>query len=166
MKILIVSTLFLAILDLSAQEIINIKMRSLSKPIIKAEINGKKGLFLVDTGSSISIINASSLNYYHLKEVGANEQHRKAVGFSGNRAFIKRIKNVRVILEGEFDHTEFYSIKLDPIVESIEMETNLRITGIIGTDLLRKYDGIINYKKRNITLINNKIKKNFIKKAY
>lgn len=132
----------------------SLKIHNLSKLIIKANINGKKGFFLIDTGASISLINSSVLKKYHLKENPFI--HRKAIGFDGSRMLIKKVSDSNVVLGEEFSHDDFYSMDLSQLANSILAETGIRIVGIIGADLLIKYNGIIDYNRRYLTLASRK----------
>lgn len=156
--------LMLACFTLMGQEVAHIKMRSLSKPIIQAEINGKKGYFLVDTGSDISIINSSMLKRYDLEEIKAYGDHRRAVGFNGAHTNAMKVKNADVLIGEQFDHNDFYSLNLDRVARGIEAKTNLKIVGIIGADLLLKYNCIIDYNQRHVTMVDSRSNKRLASK--
>ena len=154
MKALITLTLLATSAFLYGQEVASLKIKSLrSKPIIQAEINGKKGYFLVDTGSDISIINSTQLKRYRLQQTKIYDTRKKVIGFNGNTSQIMKVKNANMVFTGNFDHQNFYSINLDNLANSMEVKTALRIDGIIGADVLLKYNCIIDYNNRNITLV-------------
>jgi len=143
------------------QKISNIRMRSISKPIVRAEINGKKAFFLIDTGSSVSLINSSELKHFDLRAANLNDR-RKAVGFNGDKEWMKKVVNAELILGEHFTYRDFYSMDLDVIVSSIQKETNMRISGIIGTDFLKRHRSIIDYNKRYLTLADRKSYKTLV----
>ncbi len=147
------------------QKVSHIKMQSTTKPIIKTEINGKTAYFLIDTGSSMTIINSSKLEKYDLETLKFTSR-RKAVGFNGNREWMLKVTNAEMRLDGQFSYDDFYSMNLDLIAQSILKETNIKITGIIGTDLLRKHHCIINYNQRRLTIADRKSFKKFVTLSY
>ena len=147
--------------SLFSQEVSYIKMKSLKKPIIQAEINGKKGYFLIDTGSEISIINTSDLNRYKLQVAKTYGDHRRAIGFNGQTTAVMKIKNADVVFGDQYDHEEFFSLNISELVRSIEAKTGIKVAGIMGTDLLTKYNCIIDYNQRHIVLVDNRSKRKF-----
>ncbi|MEO9484302.1 MAG: aspartyl protease family protein [Ekhidna sp.] len=151
--------LFLISISLFSQEVEYIKMKSIKKPIVQADINGKKGYFLVDTGSDISIINTSDLKRYKLEEAKAYGDHRRAIGFNGGKTAVMKVKNARVIFGQKYDHSEFYSLNISEIIRTIEAKTNIKISGIMGSDLLAKYNCIIDYNQRHIILVDSRTKR-------
>ncbi|MEO1255577.1 MAG: retropepsin-like aspartic protease [Bacteroidota bacterium] len=160
MKTLITS--FIALIISSsclAQEVGYIKMKSFKKPIVQAEINGKKGYFLVDTGADISIINASDLKKYKLETAKIYGDHKQAIGFNGNKTCVMKVKNAEVRFESEFDHKNFYSFDITSVVRVIEAKTNLKISGILGSDWLMKYNCVIDYSQRRVIMVDSRRKK-------
>ena len=147
-------------LHMYGQEQVHIKMRSFrSKPIIQAELNGKKGYFLVDTGSDISIINTGEIKRYKLEERKIYTEGRRVIGFNGATAHVMRVLNANMILGNELDYNKFYSINIEGVARSIEAKTNIRIIGIVGADILLKYNCIIDYNQRELILVDGRVKK-------
>ncbi len=139
-------------------------MKSHKKPIIQADINGKKGYFLVDTGSEISVINSSDLKKYKLEANKTYGDHKRAIGFNGETTAVMKIKNADVIFGEQYDHDDFYSLNISELVRSIEAKTNIKISGIMGTDLLTKYNCVIDYNQRHIILVDSRTKRKFAAK--
>lgn len=165
MKKAIIIPLSLLICTLSfGQKISIIKMKSYSKPIIKAEINGRKAFFLIDTGSSISLVNTSEMSRYQLTAAKSRER-RMAIGFNGDSEYLHIITNANFILDSYFEYTRFYSMNLDKIVDSIFAETNIRIAGIVGADFLKKHHCVIDYGIRAMTITDEKINKRYLTSA-
>lgn len=145
--------------NILAQEVGYIKMKSHKKPIIQAEINGKKGYFLVDTGSDISVINSSDLKRFKLDAFKTYGNHKRAIGFDGTTKSIMKIKNAEVVFGEHYDHSQFYSLDIDNLASTIEAKTNIKIHGIMGTDLLTKYNCVIDYNQRQIVMVDNRTKR-------
>lgn len=159
MKTTIASLTLLCFISLSAQQVENIRIRSVSKTIIKGELNGKKAFFLVDTGSDLSFINSGQLYKFQLKEKEIYGNSKEAIGFNGETAAIKKVANANLIIGENFAHSSFYSINLNELTKSIEAKTNIKISGIIGADILKKYNCVIDYNQRQVTFLNARSKK-------
>ena len=157
------TTLLLVFMSLSllSQEVGYIKMKSYKKPIVQADVNGKKGYFLVDTGAEISVINTADLQRFKLEAAKIYGDHKRAIGFNGETTSVMRIKNAEVTFGELYDHKDFYSLDLANLILSIEAKTGIRIHGIIGTDVLTKYNCVIDYNQRQIVLVTNKTKRKF-----
>ena len=83
---------------------------------------------------------------------------QRAIGFGGNTATAMKVKNAEVVLGDQFDHQTFYSLDLDAISKGIEAKTSYKISGIIGTDLLKKYNCVIDYNQRQLVLVDSRVK--------
>lgn len=164
MKALITLILVHSVFTSFSQEAIQVKMKSAKKPIIQAEINGKKGYFLIDTGSDISIINATELKRYQLEANKMYGDHKRAVGFNGQKAAVMKIKNADVIIGERLKHTSFYSFNITEVVKTIEAKTHIKVMGILGADVLMKYNCIIDYNQRNVVLIDSRSNKRLASK--
>lgn len=142
----------------------NIKIKSLrNKPIIECVLNGKRCYFLVDTGSDITIINSKVNKKYNFK-THPNYRNGKAYGLGSQGSEIRNTSNVQLSI-GEIDvNTKFYSLDIDHIANSILSKAKIRIIGIIGSDVLLKYNFVIDYKNESITLSESESKKKNIAK--
>ncbi len=159
MKALTTFTILLLPLLSIAQEVGYVKMRSFKKPIVQAEINGKKGYFLIDTGADISIINASDLKRYKLEVAKIYGDHKRAMSVNGDKTIVMKIKNAEVQFDNQFNHKDFYSLNIESVIRTIEAKTNLTISGILGSDWLMKYNCVIDYNQRHIILVESRSKK-------
>ncbi len=148
-------------ITLFGQEVGYVKMKSYKKPIIQAEINGKKGYFLIDTGSDISVINSSDLKKYNLEASKIYGDHRRAIGFNGETTAVMKVKNADVVFGEQYEHKEFYCLNMVDLVKTVEAKTNLKISGILGADLLTKYNCVIDYNQRQLILVDSRTKRKF-----
>lgn len=159
MKASLLLSLLLCSLFTFGQDVEHIKMVSYNKPIVKVELNGKKAYFLLDTGSDISIINSKDLKKYDLEEMKVYTEGARAISFNGNISSVMKVKSALVSLADNFDHTSFFSMDLSSLSDVIESKTSVRISGILGADLLLKYHCIIDYSQRQITMVNGRTKR-------
>ncbi|MFY0624659.1 MAG: retropepsin-like domain-containing protein [Reichenbachiella sp.] len=145
--------------QIKAQLIEHIPIKNLSsKPIIQVTVNGKKCNFLVDTGADISIFNTSRLKKFHLEASKIYGKHL-AIGAHGHTTEVVKVSNVKISLTENIHLSEIYGMNIDKVSMSIHEKTSIRVDGILGSDMLIKYRGIIDYHSRQITLIDNKWKK-------
>lgn len=163
MKTALIPFTLLFVITLSAQTVEKIRIQGVDKTIIKGDLNGKKAFFLVDTGSDLSIINSAHLDRFKLKEQEIYGGSREAIGFNGETAAVKKVANANLLIGETLNHSSFYSLDLSKLCKSIEAKTHVTISGIIGADLLKKYNCVIDYQLRQITFLNMRNKKRVAK---
>ena len=106
-------------------------------------VNGIELNFLLDTGSSQSLINASMLLSLETKMI---EDTMFIVGTDGN----KISSNLCIMKVGykdqEFEHN--FAIKdLDEAFGVVKQESGVQIHGILGSDFLQKYKYVLDFKE-------------------
>lgn len=149
MKTLIISWFILNI-PFSAYEYEYIKIINLhKKPIIEATLNGKKAYFLLDTGSDITMLSKHDDKKYGFKLLVRDENHA-ALGIGGKTAGMTSAYQVRLELGTTRINTRYLAHDLSAIAQAIEKDTGLSISGIIGSDAMKRYGIIIDYKNRVI----------------
>ena len=118
--------------------------------IIKCKINSINSSLLVDTGASNSCINYSSANKFKINFKKCNENASSATNtikeifYSNNNILeIEDLKknNFKVIL---FDMTHINNSLTEKGISTVD--------GIIGSDILKELNAIIDYKKKTISL--------------
>ncbi|MGD1892338.1 MAG: retroviral-like aspartic protease family protein [Cyclobacteriaceae bacterium] len=128
------------------------------KPIIKVEVNGKSAYFLVDTGSDMTILHQNMANRYDFVPLLTSASQQKALGLSGKVQTIHRVKNVELIIGSTPIKALFKTYDLSGVVSSLRDRVGVRISGIIGSDVMKRYGFIIDYQKQTIA-IKTKVKK-------
>ena len=113
------------------------------------------GHWVIDTGASKTVFDKNLTAKYNLSEElphKVNTAGIRGVCMESDLAEIKevswgklKVKNFKVAL-----------IDLSTVNKIYSMAANLNICGLLGSDFLMKYNAIINYKKRRITLTINK----------
>lgn len=98
-------------------------------PIVKGKINGKDALFIIDSGSSISVIDALQLESYGLKE---SDDTTNITAIYGSNIYPKTIKNVNVTVEGVCLKGEYMSQNISNIVQVIYNNSGRIIQNIFG----------------------------------
>lgn len=111
--------------------------------LIKAKINGIKGIFILDTGASNSCIGCESVEYFLLE---AKESKTKASG-AGATGMVTQIAVDSKLQLGSWKQTEFDLVIFDlsHVNEALIAHKAKPVHGIIGADVLMKGKGIIDY---------------------
>lgn len=117
---------------------------------IVALINGVRGWFILDTGASMTFISDASIKKFNLK---LDHDTLKAHGAGPERIEARISKNNHLNIGRWFDaHCSLALIDLGPI-NSAFMEINLKaVDGIIGADVLKKGQAVIDYNKNYLYL--------------
>ena len=104
------------------------------RPIIEVTINGRKAYMLVDTGASIGVIDSLRLDEYG---VGMGSSLGGTVtGVGGSQEEVRHTKNCTVDVGGVKLY-QFVTFNLSSVASSIERETGIKISGIIGTTQIK-----------------------------
>lgn len=104
------------------------------RPIIEVTINGRKAYMLVDTGASIGVIDSLRLDEYG---VGMGSSLGGTVtGVGGSQEEVRHTKNCTVDVGGVKMY-QFVTFNLSSVSDSIERETGIKISGIIGTTQIK-----------------------------
>lgn len=109
---------------------------------INARINGVTGLFLVDTGAQITVVNRGSLRRFHLNPVKTGVRVYGAVGGPGERieaALASRIE----VGPGEASPYLLGVSDLSALNQGRRKPAEARFDGIIGADVLQSFGFII-----------------------
>lgn len=117
------------------------------RPIIKISINGKVTYALVDTGASLNLIDDNQLKSF---KVSRRFKMGEANGVGGSTE-LYHVNNCNVNIEG-IPVYQFVSSDLSNIVNSIEDETNIRISCILGIPAIKEAELIINPSTNEISI--------------
>ena len=118
--------------------------------VIECKFNSVNGRFILDTGASISCINYLYASKFkvnfkkHDEKASSATNHIKEIYYSNNNTLkIENLKkqNFEVIL---FDMTHINDSLREKEIEDVD--------GIIGNDILKEFNAIIDYKKKTISL--------------
>ena len=122
------------------------------QPIVMGELNGKRAYFLIDTGSDLTILNLKAARKYGFKIRSARAGKYKISGLdSEHRGRFLLASRAELILGGRSMRGSYKVFDLSHIVKSIMDDTGIRITGIIGSDLMKKRKFVIDYEAEEIS---------------
>jgi hypothetical protein len=118
-------------------------------PIVEGTINGMPAYFLVDTGSTITVLNESLRHIYNFSVAKNRFLNGRCVIGMGGRCYLKEARNVTVGL-GKI-HLEFVNKTADLTMLSDQFASQgIVIAGIIGNDLLCFLGSRIDLQNRTI----------------
>lgn len=134
------------------REFIKVKLHFISSNHYKisAQINGTKGWFIVDTGASTTFLSEDSIEKFKVK---LDKASLKAHG-AGPEQIEAQISNRNTLKIGRWldSHCSLALIDLNPINSAFNNAGLKKVDGIIGADILKKGNAVIDYGKNYIYL--------------
>ncbi len=117
---------------------------------IKATINGKKGLFILDTGASSSCVGFEAIERF---ELNAEDSKIKAAGAGAIDMDTKTSKENKIKI-GKWSHNKAILVlfNLTHVNTALVNHNSKPVDGIIGADILKKGKAIIDYEKKYLYL--------------
>lgn len=121
-------------------------LESYERPIISVNVNGKTLYMLIDTGSSLNVLDIDVLD-----KVGAEKRFRmnRIVTLGADRE-IWHLRSAYVFVKSR-PVTQFISTDIMAIRESILQETGIKIGGILGAPAIKELCMSIDLKRGIIT---------------
>lgn len=125
------------------------KSLSNERLLVEVLINGKKSCALIDTGSSVSIINSKESKKFGFKK--RNKYVAKIHTINGDYMDIYYTKNldVRFLNQQVF---QIITMDISDIKNSIYNETGIEISLILGLESIKKLGLIFNFNNDNIII--------------
>ncbi|QMU64322.1 MAG: acid protease [Flavobacteriaceae bacterium] len=117
---------------------------------LKAEINGVKGRFILDTGASNSCVGLDLIEYFKLE---AEESETKAAGAGAIDMDTLQSKN-NLLKIGFWKAKKCHLVLFDlfHVNSALTQQKAKEVHGIIGADILERGRAIIDYKKNILYL--------------
>lgn len=117
---------------------------------IVAKINNTKGWFVLDTGASTTFIAQTAIQKFRLD---IEPQKIKAHGAGPDEIETKISKNNKLCIgQWVFETCNIACIDLNPINKAFKSADLPEIDGIIGADVLKKGNAVIDYDKNYLYL--------------
>ena len=122
--------------------------------MVPVKINRKKAILLLDTGASRTVFDQESILRF-LPEVREdfekNEKLSTGLGTNTLESEITQLKNIKI---GDLRIRNYYAVILDMshVNESYRKVDLCPIDGVIGSDLLKEYNAVIDYSKGTLKL--------------
>lgn len=118
--------------------------------LVEIVIFGKKSFVVLDTGASRSVFDMALIKA-NITELEHSEETHATTLFATSstlQATIPKLKIGRLII----NDYETVALDLSTVNQAYEQMGHPKVIGIIGSDVLLKYNAIINYKKLRLFL--------------
>lgn len=118
---------------------------------VNAKVNGAKASFIIDTGASHTVIDEFSSEKFKLNFSNGPSKEAGGLGTSGIKTRVSKKNNI--IVKGfEINNLALTVLSLEHVNSALEKHGSPKIDGVIGADILKKYNAVIDYKGKAIYL--------------
>jgi predicted aspartyl protease len=119
-------------------------------PHIEVKINNKAGVLLVDTGASKTVFDSGSIHHY-IKNLETLQNDKLTTGL-GTNSMISHKAIINRIAIGKLELFKFEAVLIDlsHVNNSYEQLNLPNINGVLGSDLLMKFRGVVDYNKKQL----------------
>ena len=129
---------------------ISFKILSTNHIIIDAKVNNVDGKFLIDTGASNSCIDLTKSEKFKLNYGKSDEQASSATDDIKDTYISK--KNLLLIDKYYIHDFDIILFNMEHVIKSLLDKDEIEIDGIIGADLLIKYNCCIDFKEKTLLI--------------
>lgn len=126
----------------------NIMMKQV--PFVKAMVGGKVVWMLIDTGSSVSLLDE------HWVQQSKFEQHNVAGHTIVHATGIDKYNSMtdqRVIIKNTVADMQFYVTDLSPLLDKLSQSLDKNVVGILGCDYLASTGALIDVQNKQLLLV-------------
>lgn len=132
-------------------EIVELENDENLHPVIEAKINGNPIRLVIDTGASHTCIDKKEVKKLLKNKINVSNDIVMGVG---TKSLKNTIINIKELTVGDLEIKDYniVVIKLSHINKMMEMLGIRPVNGLLGSDILYKYQAIIDYKNCCLTL--------------
>jgi hypothetical protein len=120
------------------------------KPIVKGSINGKEAYFLLDTGADVTLLHAGDAQRYTFTTRQTGSQPYSIRGIGGYLPGAGQVVGAKLFFAHLPLDWQPKAVDLSSIIVHVRQKTSYRISGIIGTDMMRHYGFVIDYAENKV----------------
>jgi hypothetical protein len=116
--------------------------------MMKVKINGKSAQLIIDTGASKTVLDKSRVSKYVKESVF--KTHDKLSSGLGTNTMESQTTVLKKVMIGDLTIMEYTTVLLDlsHVNNSYEQIGLKPIEGVLGSDILLKYNAVIDYEKK------------------
>ena len=129
---------------------VKFKLLKTNHIIVKAEVNNIFGNFIVDTGASNSCIDLNKSEKFKLNFKKSDEQASSATDEIKDTYISK--KNLLLIDNYYINDFDVILFNMKHVIKSLLDKDEIEIDGIIGADILIKYNCCIDFKENKLVI--------------
>lgn len=121
---------------------------------IEGRLNGKPVNLLVDTGASKTVFDVNRISNFVRKRKKSFDSFEKQTTGLGTNTMESHYTMVKTFCIDKLEIKDFKAILLDMahVNQSYQLLSQTQIDGVLGSDLLMKYNAVIDYSKKIIKL--------------
>ena len=112
-------------------------------PIVSFNHNGKTVNFIIDSGSTHSIINSSSLDVFDYAQL--ENTQGSVFGIDGNKISTDLV--TVIINKNNKDFSDVFQVLPIPGIDKLNKTEGIEVHGLLGSTFLKKYKFHIDYKR-------------------
>lgn len=117
-------------------------------PIIVVTVKKKRLCFIIDTGSTCSLIDSNVVEYF--KDIVTPVGDYNISGIDGTKHKVD-VVTLPFSYEGQSYNLKFCTKPLLEVFKDIETESGIQVHGLLGTDFLTEHKWVIDFDKLVIT---------------
>jgi len=120
--------------------------------MIKIKINNKVSNLIIDTGASKTVFDKHRIkNFVSEKKFDTHDKLSSGLGTNSMESQLVTLKKIKI---GEVEITNYHTILLDlsHVNKSYEQIGLKPVDGVLGSDVLLKYNAVIDYEKKILKL--------------
>lgn len=121
---------------------------------VKGRINGKPARFLVDTGASRTVVDKKRVTFFFKDKKIRLEKMKKLSTGLGTNSMESNTVRLDLFSLGKVIVKGYHAVALDlsHVNQSYKMLGMKEIDGVVGSDLLHKFQACIDYRNKTVTL--------------
>lgn len=122
------------------------------KPVVHVMLNGRPATFLLDTGSDLTLIDASVAKKFNFELHNLPGNRGKVSGIGGQTQKIQLATGVDMKLGGRKIFTTYVGTQLSASNTYFKTSGKAPLIGIIGADVMQMYGFVIDYEENRLIM--------------
>jgi len=120
-------------------------------PVVKASLNDKSAWFIVDTGASVTLLNATEAQHFGFSMRAVRGEMNELTGFADRLTLSATSFCTLTIGNLKIGQRTYRSHEMNALFAIIENTEKMRIAGILGSDILAKYGMSVDYERKTLS---------------